>query len=67
MFRIRKKLGGCCNSCCKTINDNEQCVTITTYWVDAIKREHDVMQMSLCENCYNLLLNTLPIKTDRSK
>ena len=67
MFRIRKKLGGCCNSCCKTLNDNEKCITITTYWIDPLKYEHGVMQMSLCEDCYKLLCDTLQLKEDKSE
>jgi len=67
MFRIKEKLGGCCNSCCKSIEDNEECITITTYWVDAINREHDIMQMSLCNDCFDLLTKTLSLKENKEK
>ena len=55
MFKIKEKLGGCCNSCSKTLNDNEKCITITTYWLDPLKYELEIMQMSLCEDCYKEL------------
>ena len=59
MFRLTKRLGGCCNSCSKTLKDNEKCIQITTFWVDPLKYEHDIMQISLCKDCYTLLKDTL--------
>ena len=55
MFIIERRLGGCCNSCCKTINDNEECIKITSYWVNAIGGSQDIMQISLCKDCYKEL------------
>ena len=59
MFIIEKRLGSCCNSCCKTLNDNEECIRITTYWINAIGRSQNIMQMSLCKDCFNLLKDTI--------
>ena len=58
MFIIEKRLGGCCNSCCKTINDNEESIMITSYLVNAIGRV-DIMQISLCKDCYKELANEI--------